>query len=114
MDENCIFCEIIAGEMAVEKIFENDEVMAFYDINPQAPEHFLVVPKRHIARPSEILESDEALVGQVIHTATRLANKLGLSNGFRMVINNGEDSGQTVFHLHVHVLGGRRMTWPPG
>lgn len=114
MEENCIFCKLISGEMAVEKIYEDDEVMAFYDINPQAPTHFLVVPKRHIARPGEISNTDEALVGKVVHTATKLANKLGLGNGFRMVINHGEDGGQTVFHLHVHVLGGRRMLWPPG
>jgi len=114
MDDNCIFCEIIAGEMAVEKIYEDDEVMAFNDINPQAPAHFLVIPKHHLAGPSEISSADEPLVGKVIHTATHLAKKLGLSNGFRMVINNGEDGGQTVYHFHVHVMGGRRMTWPPG
>ncbi|MCF7797100.1 MAG: histidine triad nucleotide-binding protein [Candidatus Marinimicrobia bacterium] len=114
MEENCIFCKLIAGEMPVEKLYEDEEVMAFNDINPQAPTHFLVIPKQHIAKPGEIGDGDEPLVGKLIHRATRLAHKLGLGNGYRMVINHGDDGGQTVFHLHVHVMGGRRMLWPPG
>ena len=114
MNDNCIFCKLIAGEMPVDKIYEDDEIVAFNDINPQAPTHFLVVPKEHIARPGDIDKNHEAITGKLIHKASELALKQGLTNGFRLIINHGEDGGQTVFHLHVHVLGGRRMLWPPG
>ncbi len=114
MDENCIFCKLISGEMPVDKIYEDDEIMAFNDINPQAPRHFLIIPKQHIARPRDINEGHEALVGRVIHKASELALKEGMVNGFRLVINDSEEGGQTVSHFHVHVLGARRMLWPPG
>jgi histidine triad (HIT) family protein len=110
----CLFCKIIAGEIPSKKVFEDNLTYAFRDINPQAPTHILIVPRKHIASLAEAGDDDEMLLGYLHATATRLAKTEGLSNGFRTVINTVPDGGQTVDHLHVHLLGGRPMGWPPG
>lgn len=114
MSEECIFCKIIRGDIPAELLYQDDDVLAFSDISPQAPTHLLVIPKQHISAPGDITESDEALIGKLIRVGTDLAKEKGLADGFRLVMNNGERAGQTVFHIHLHVLGGRNMTWPPG
>jgi histidine triad (HIT) family protein len=110
----CLFCKIIAGEIPSKKVFEDDLAYAFRDIHPQAPTHVLVLPRRHIASLAETNAEDQALLGHLFLVAARIASSEGLSGGFRTVINTGSDGGQTVDHLHVHVLGGRAMHWPPG
>jgi histidine triad (HIT) family protein len=110
----CLFCKIIAGEIPSKAIFEDDLTYAFRDINPQAPLHVLVVPRKHIASLAESGAEDEALLGHLHLVAARIAASEGLSDGFRTVINTGPDGGQTVDHLHIHLLGGRSMHWPPG
>jgi histidine triad (HIT) family protein len=110
----CLFCKIIAGEIPSKMVFEDDKVYAFTDIHPQAPTHILVVPRKHIASLAEMSVEDQELLGYLHLTAAGIANTTGLSKGFRTVINTGPDGGQTVDHLHVHVLGGRAMGWPPG
>jgi histidine triad (HIT) family protein len=110
----CLFCKIIAGEIPSKTIFEDDLTYAFRDINPQAPSHVLVVPRKHIASLADSGPEDENLLGHLHLVAARIAASEGLSNGFRTVINTGPDGGQTVDHLHVHLLGGRSMHWPPG
>jgi len=114
MEQDCIFCKIVAGDIPAEIIYQDDDVLAFRDINPQAPTHFLVIPKRHIKDPASLVDDDRGLVGELMLTGARLAKEQGLENGYRMVINNGAKAGQTVFHIHLHVLGGRNMHWPPG
>ncbi|MDR2468465.1 MAG: histidine triad nucleotide-binding protein [Spirochaetaceae bacterium] len=112
---DCIFCKIIAGEIPSAVIWEDGDVFAFKDINPQSPVHFLVVPKKHISNLMETDEKDEALLGKLLNTAQRLASQLGCEDrGARFVINCKSDGAQTVDHLHVHVLGGRKLGWPPG
>jgi histidine triad (HIT) family protein len=110
----CLFCKIIAGEIPSKKVFEDDLTYAFRDINPQAPTHVLVLPRRHIASLAETNAEDQTLMGHLLLVAERIASSEGLSKGFRTVINTGPDGGQTVDHLHLHVLGGRAMHWPPG
>jgi histidine triad (HIT) family protein len=110
----CLFCKIIAGEIPSKKVFEDDLTYAFRDINPQAPTHILIVPRKHIASLAEAEAADRDLIGHLHLVATRIAGSEGLSKGYRTVINTGSDGGQTVDHLHVHLLGGRAMTWPPG
>jgi histidine triad (HIT) family protein len=114
MDPNCLFCKIIRGDIPAKKLYEDDEVLAFWDISPQAPTHFLVIPKRHIAGPAAMGSEDEQLIGKVMRIGARLASENNIGDGFRIVFNNGGDAGQTVFHIHMHILGGRRMNWPPG
>jgi histidine triad (HIT) family protein len=110
-----IFEKIIAREIPAKFIFEDEEIVAFHDVNPQAPVHFLVVPKRVIPRIAQAAPQDQAFLGRLLLVARDLAKDLGLSEaGFRIVINNGRNGGETVPHLHVHVLGGRHMGWPPG
>ena len=110
-----IFTKIINREIPAKIAYEDDRVLAFHDVNPQAPVHFLVVPKKEIARVAETKTDDEALLGHLIFVAQTVAKDLGLhASGFRIVINNGRDGGESVPHLHVHVLGGRAMAWPPG
>jgi len=109
-----IFERICSKEIPAKIVYEDEEVVAFVDINPQAPVHVLVVPRRHIARISEATEQDQALLGRLLHKAARVADSLGLSGGYRLVINNGPDGGESVPHLHCHILGGRRLAWPPG
>lgn len=109
-----IFEKIIRREIPAKIVFEDDDVLAFHDVNPQAPVHVLIVPKRVIARLADAKESDEALLGKLLLAARKVAEKLGLTSGYRVVINNGPDAGESVPHLHVHVLGKRALAWPPG
>jgi histidine triad (HIT) family protein len=112
---DCIFCKIIAGEIPGKKIFEDAEMLAFHDINPMAPVHFLVIPRKHIKSLMDIEADDTALVGSLLDKAQTLAKQLGCEEkGARFVINTKADGGQTVDHLHIHVLGGRVLSWPPG
>lgn len=106
---DCIFCEIIKGNIPSTKVYEDEYVTAFNDLNPQMPVHVLIVPKKHIASAYELEESDAELVGRVFLTANKIAEKLGLKNGYRIINNCGEDAGQTVKHLHFHMLAGKSM-----
>lgn len=111
----CIFCEIIEKKRPARLIYEDEFVVAFEDINPQAPVHTLVVPKKHIPTILEIGEEDNSLIGHLFRTANKIAKDKGIADrGFRLVMNCNEESGQTVFHIHLHILGGRFMHWPPG
>jgi histidine triad (HIT) family protein len=111
----CIFCGIVAGEVPANVVYEDDDVVAFRDLNPQAPTHVLVIPRRHIASIDDMSDGDEAMIGRVFAAAKAVARDEGIDRkGYRLVTNIGDEAGQTVGHLHVHVLGGRRMTWPPG
>jgi len=113
--DKCLFCRIAHGEIPARKVFEDDEVVAFHDINPQAPTHVLVIPRKHIPTLDDLSEADAATIGTTLVRATRIARDLHLnSDGYRIVGNNGEAAGQTVFHIHFHVLGGRNFGWPPG
>ena len=109
-----IFSKIINREIPAEIIYEDDLALAFKDISPQAPVHFLVIPKKPIPQISAAQPEDQALLGHLLLTAKQVAEQAGLGNGYRVVINNGADGGQTVYHLHLHVLGGRQLQWPPG
>ncbi len=110
-----LFEKIIAREIPATIIYEDDQVFALRDINPQAPKHVLVIPKKPIPRLAEAGSEDQPLLGQLLLKAAEVAGQLGLNEGgYRLVINNGEDGGESVPHLHVHILGGRRMAWPPG
>jgi histidine triad (HIT) family protein len=112
---DCLFCKIANGEIPVEKVYEDEEVVAFNDINPEAPVHILIVPKKHISSIAEIEAEDLSIVSKIFSAAKLLAEKNGLSeNGYRIVNNCGKDGGQTVMHLHFHLLGGRSFNWPPG
>ena len=111
---DCLFCKIIAGEVPSKKLYEDELCYAFYDIDPQAPTHFLVIPKQHIASAAALTEADAELLGHVFATIASLCAKLGCDSGYRVVTNVGADGGQSVPHLHFHVLSGRDMTWPPG
>jgi histidine triad (HIT) family protein len=111
----CLFCKIIAGEIPSKRIYEDDELIAFEDINPQAPLHCLIVPRRHIATLTDLQPGDDGLVGAMVRRAAAISRERGFdANGYRTVFNCNSDAGQTVFHIHLHVLGGRRMGWPPG
>ena len=115
MEQDCLFCRIVAGEIPSDIIYNDERSLAFRDINPQAPVHVLVVPREHIESLDEATQKDEAMLGHLLRVAARVANEQGLSeSGYRTVINTGAGVGQSVFHLHVHVLGGRSMNWPPG
>ncbi len=109
-----IFTRIINQEIPAKIVFEDDRCLAFHDVAPQAPTHFLVIPKKEICNLAAAAEADEALLGHLLLVAKLVASQLGLSNGFRTVINCGRDGGQSVDHLHIHVLGGRALHWPPG
>ena len=112
---DCLFCKIAAGEIAAELVFKNDSVVAFRDINPQAPTHILVIPRKHIATINDIAPDDCSLVGELYLVAAELARKEGFADeGYRVVMNCNEGAGQTVFHIHLHLLGGRPLSWPPG
>jgi histidine triad (HIT) family protein len=111
----CLFCRIAAGEIPAKKVHEDAEVLAFHDVNPQAPTHVLVIPRTHIASLDEMKPGDAEIVGTAIQRATEIARKLKLeTDGYRIVINHGPGAGQSVFHIHVHLLGGRTFGWPPG
>jgi len=112
---NCIFCKIINGEILADKIYEDDELLAFRDLTPMAPVHFLVIPKKHIRNLMELESEDTILAGRLLNKAQELAKDQGCEeNGARFVINAKQDGGQSVDHLHIHVLGGRLLGWPPG
>ncbi|HUL11574.1 MAG TPA: histidine triad nucleotide-binding protein [Methylococcaceae bacterium] len=112
---DCLFCKMVAGEIKPAVVYENDYVLAFRDIHPQAPTHVLIVPKRHIATLDDLSPDDLAISGELLLAASRVAAQEGLSeDGYRTVINCRAHGGQEVYHLHLHVLGGRRMDWPPG
>jgi histidine triad (HIT) family protein len=114
-ENNCIFCRIITGEIPSKKAYEDELAFAFHDINPQAPTHVLIVPKKHIASLNEASKDDQALLGHLTLVASKLADQLGVvDGGYRTVINTGAGAGQSVWHIHVHLLGGRVMGWPPG
>lgn len=114
-DEPCIFCKIAAGELPADIYYEDEEVIAFRDIHPVAPTHLLIIPRRHIATANEFTEEDSALIGKLSVTAARIAHELRVDrNGYRMVMNCNRDAGQTVFHVHLHLLAGRGFSWPPG
>ena len=107
--EDCLFCKIIKGEIPSEKVYEDEEILAFRDIHPKAPVHILVIPKKHIASAKEIEIEDEALIGKIYTAIKKIAQKEGLQNGYRIVNNCGEDGGQEVMHLHFHLLGGKKL-----
>ena len=112
---DCLFCKIIAGEIPGAIVYQDDRIVAFKDINPQAPMHLLVVPRQHIASLNDLSAADDGIVGEMIRRAAALAAEHGhAERGYRTVFNCNADAGQTVFHIHLHVLGGRRLGWPPG
>lgn len=111
---DCIFCKIAAGEIPCNKAYEDDQVLAFYDLDPKAPTHILIIPKEHIGSALEITPENSSIIAHIYEVAAKLAKDLKLEKGFRIVNNCGEDGGQTVQHLHFHLLGGRAMAWPPG
>jgi histidine triad (HIT) family protein len=110
----CLFCKIVAREIPSQIIHEDDDIVAFRDVRPVAPTHVLVIPKKHVVALSETTIEDVSLLGQLLAGARDVAKQEGLINGYRVVVNNGPDAGQSVFHVHVHVLGGRALAWPPG
>lgn len=112
---DCLFCKMVAGEIEPDKVFESDELLAFRDINPQAPTHILVISKKHIATTNDLSEADESLVGQMVLAAQKIAVDEGIAeSGYRLVLNCNQHGGQSVDHIHIHILGGRQMMWPPG
>jgi histidine triad (HIT) family protein len=114
-EQNCLFCKIAAGEIPAQLVYEDDRAVAFRDINPQAPTHVLVIPREHLASLADAEDGQESLLGHLLLAAARVARAGGLAeSGYRTVINNGAGAGQSVFHLHLHVLGGRPLQWPPG
>jgi histidine triad (HIT) family protein len=115
MSSDCLFCKIVAKQIPSKTVLENDHAYAFHDIHPGAPTHVLVVPKKHITGIHEATPQDATMLGQVMLAAREVAAQLGLhEKGYRLVVNSGADAGQSVFHLHVHVLAGRKLAWPPG
>ena len=115
MMSDCIFCKIVEGDIPANKVFEDDDVVAFRDLNPQAPTHVLVIPKKHIETLNDLQAEDAELVGKMYLAAKKVAEDEGIAEaGYRTVFNCNRDGGQEVYHLHLHVLGGRQMTWPPG
>jgi histidine triad (HIT) family protein len=112
---DCLFCKIVAKKIPAKIIHEDADAVAFEDINPQAPVHVLVIPRKHIQTSLEIAEEDEALIGHLFRVAAKIAREKGIDKrGFRLVVNTNSDAGQEVYHIHLHLIGGRRMHWPPG
>lgn len=111
---DCLFCKIIAGEIPANKLYEDEDILAFHDASPQAPIHFLVIPKEHISCASEIDTTNSAVIAKIFEVISSLVAELKLGNGYRIVNNCGSEGGQTVGHLHFHVLAGRNLQWPPG
>jgi len=112
---NCIFCKIIEGVIPSNKVYEDDQVLAFHDIDPQAPVHVLIIPKKHVGSVMELTGDDQALLAHLVEVTQQLATELGIAKeGFRLVCNTGDFGGQTVPHLHIHLIGGRALGWPPG
>lgn len=112
--DSCLFCKIVAGQIPSKKVFEDEHTYAFEDLDPKASTHVLIVPKRHIAGLKEAVAEDAAVIGQCQLAAAQIARERGLESGYRTVFNVGPDAGQTVLHLHLHLLGGRKLGWPPG
>jgi histidine triad (HIT) family protein len=111
----CLFCRIVAGEIPSKRVYEDEELFAFEDIKPEAPTHVLIIPKRHVATLNDMQPSDDAVLGAMVRRASLIAKERGLdAAGYRTVINTNGNAGQTVFHIHLHLLGGRRFGWPPG
>jgi histidine triad (HIT) family protein len=113
VSDDCIFCKIVSGEIGSDIAYENDQVMAFNDISPKAPTHILVVPKTHIPTVADLTEDHQSLIAHLILTANKIAADAGLT-GYRLVVNCNAEGGQEVYHLHLHIMGGRQMRWPPG
>lgn len=112
---DCLFCAIVEGKIKARLVYQDDAVVAFKDIAPRAPVHILIIPRKHVVGVLDLEPSDGALIGQIFQVAGKLARELGIAeSGFRVVANSGADAGQSVFHLHYHLLGGRQMGWPPG
>lgn len=111
---DCIFCKIVSGEIPSRKAYEDDKVMAFYDLDPKAPIHILIIPKSHIESVNNVNNENREIVGYIFEVSAKIAKEMNLTKGYRIVCNCGEDGGQTVSHLHFHLLGGRSMKWPPG
>ena len=112
---DCLFCGIVDGKIKANLVYQDDAVVAFKDVAPKAPVHILIIPRKHLVSVSDIAQADGALIGQIFQVAARLAREQGIADsGYRVVVNSGADAGQSVFHLHFHLLGGRQMTWPPG
>ena len=112
---DCLFCKIRDGEIPCDKIYEDDDILAFRDVNPQAPTHILVIPRKHIATTNDLVDEDANLAGRILLVAKQLAAEEGIEqDGYRLVFNCNKGAGQAVYHIHLHVLGGRPMTWPPG
>lgn len=112
---DCIFCKIVSGKLPAKIVYRNDHVVAFDDINPQAPQHKIIIPHKHIATLNDLKAEDNALISHMMQSAAMLAKQLGIAEeGYRLVMNCNPGAGQTVFHIHVHLLGGRAMHWPPG
>ena len=113
--ENCLFCKIAGGQIPAKIVYQDQDVVAFADINPQAPQHVLLIPRRHIDSMTDITAEDGPVLASLFMAATKVARELGIDkSGFRLVANVGPDAGQSVFHLHFHLLGGRKLAWPPG
>ncbi len=111
---DCIFCKIVNGEIPSNKVYEDDKVLAFYDLEPQAPEHILIIPKQHIASAAEITSDNSSVIAHIFEVAAIIAKEKSLDNGFRIVNNCGDSAGQTVKHIHFHLMGGRDFGWPAG
>jgi len=111
---DCLFCKMVAGEIQPAVVYENDHVLAFRDIRPQAPTHVLIIPKKHVSTLDDLTPEDAALAAELLFAARRVAELEGLADGYRTVINCRANAGQEVYHLHLHLLGGRRLSWPPG
>ncbi|GAB6158110.1 histidine triad nucleotide-binding protein [Desulfotomaculum varum] len=112
--QDCLFCKIIAGEIPSQVVYQDEKVYAFKDIAPVAPVHVLIVPKKHISSLEDLSPEDADIMGHIVLTAAKLARELGLARGYRVVANCNEEGGQTVYHVHFHLIGGRSMQWPPG
>jgi histidine triad (HIT) family protein len=111
----CLFCEIVAGRIPARVVYQDERLVAFHDINPQAPSHTLIIPRKHVTSLLELTPADDALMGGIIRTASDLARQAGVAeSGFRLVFNCGEDAGYSVYHIHLHLIGGRKLGWPPG
>lgn len=112
---DCLFCKVRDGEIPSETVYENDDILAFKDVNPQAPTHILIVPRKHISSVNDLEDEDAEIMGKMLLAAQDIASFEGVAaGGYRLVVNCNADAGQTVFHIHMHLLGGRNMTWPPG
>lgn len=107
---DCLFCKIVAGDIPSEKLYEDDDLVAFWDISPAAPKHFLIIPKKHCINLSDLTEEHDVLIGKMMRVAAKVAKENGIGEGYRTIINNGAEAGQIIFHLHMHILGGRPMS----